>query len=370
MQLKRYEASTVNEAFQRIKAELGSDAVIFSTRTIGSRTGQRTAARRVEVIAAVERSGANSLHSPSKECMIKQSTADAADATTADTSFSYPAANSGERPEQNAADIKGAGQSRSEFEPYFHEMVRAGFEDKTAWYLIGEACSDYKRSHKSTSLQTVLLRKIAEYLPASAPLRVSAGSCKAVALIGPTGVGKTTTLAKLAAQFSLVQKARVKIVTFDTYRIAAVEQLKVYGRIMSIPVEVATSTEELSAQLNAGGTDLVLIDTAGINYKSKDSIHDLLHIFSTFPQIESHLVLSATSSDTVLRGAFRHFAEARADRLILSKVDECFLFGSMYDFIISANLPVSYITTGQRVPEDLEQASAYTLARMFLKGYN
>ena len=188
-----------------------------------------------------------------------------------------------------------------------------------------------------------------------------------MALVGPTGVGKTTTVAKLAANFKLNQGLRAGLVTVDTYRIAAVEQLRTYAEIIDLPLAVANTPGEMRRAIDQlGDVDLVLIDTAGRSPRDEVKIRELADFLHAAQPDEIHLVLSAVAGERSLRSAVERFAVARADRLILTKLDEADALGVILGVLGQANRPVSYITTGQGVPDDIEPAERGRLARLIL----
>jgi flagellar biosynthesis protein FlhF len=188
-----------------------------------------------------------------------------------------------------------------------------------------------------------------------------------LALIGPTGVGKTTTLAKLAAHYLSSYSNSVALITIDTYRIAAVEQLKVYGEIMYLPVEVVISPEQLQASLDRhSDKSLILIDTAGRSPRDTMSIQELIPFLRPDLNIEKHLVLSATTRENELLDAIKRFEKVGIDRTIFTKVDECNKNGVILNVQIHNSAPLSYITNGQRVPEDLLQINRRSVAELIL----
>lgn len=188
-----------------------------------------------------------------------------------------------------------------------------------------------------------------------------------IALVGPTGVGKTTTLAKIAANFLSNHSAKIGFITIDTYRIAAVEQLKVYGDIMNIPVEVVLSPEQLEhALLKMRDKDLVLIDTAGRSPQDKLCIEELVSFLRPDLSIEKHLVLSATTRENELFDAIQRFSVLGLDNTIITKIDECTSLGLLLDIQIREKIPFSYVTNGQRVPEDLIEADKETLTQLIM----
>ncbi|MBW6521362.1 MAG: flagellar biosynthesis protein FlhF [Desulfoarculaceae bacterium] len=178
-----------------------------------------------------------------------------------------------------------------------------------------------------------------------------------IALVGPTGVGKTTTLAKIAAFYLTNFSSSIALITIDTYRIAAVEQLKVYGTIMNLPVEVVISPEQLEqALLRHGDKELILIDTAGRSPRDTLCIEELAGFLRADLAIDKHLVLSATTRRSELFEAIQRFGLLGIDSTIITKTDECATLGVMLDIQMAdrdQTIPFSYITNGQRVPEDL-----------------
>ncbi|EGM78192.1 flagellar biosynthetic protein FlhF [Rheinheimera sp. A13L] len=185
-----------------------------------------------------------------------------------------------------------------------------------------------------------------------------------VALVGPTGVGKTTTVAKLAAQFAKRHGAdQVALITTDSFRIGAYEQLATFGRIIGCPVKQVKDSEELAMLLNQLQTrKLILIDTAGMSQRDvrlAEKLASLVH--NSRVKIKSYLVLSATSQARVMQETVEHFKRIPLAGCIFTKLDECLSLGEIINVAIQNALPVSYLTHGQRVPEDIEMADAKTM---------
>jgi flagellar biosynthesis protein FlhF len=199
------------------------------------------------------------------------------------------------------------------------------------------------------------------------PITPEAGRRRLVALVGPTGVGKTTTIAKLAANFRLRERRNVGLITVDTYRIAAVEQLRTYADIMDLPMEVVSTPREMRhAVERMADLELVLLDTAGRSPTDDLKIQELRALLAEAAPDEVHLVLSSVASPGALEKTARRFAEVGATALVLTKLDEAAGLGNLLPLLRASRLPLSYLTNGQKVPDDIEPASADRLAGLIL----
>ncbi len=184
-----------------------------------------------------------------------------------------------------------------------------------------------------------------------------------IALVGPTGVGKTTTVAKLAARFVLRHGYQeVALITTDSYRIAAYEQLRTYGRILGVPVRVVKNSDELSAALEMfQHKRLVLIDTAGMGQRDVRLTGQFKTILAGAPQIKNYILLAANVQGSGLNEVVNTFKHLKPDGCILTKLDECVSLGGVLSVVVKQQLPVAYLSDGQRVPEDIQPARAERL---------
>ena len=184
-----------------------------------------------------------------------------------------------------------------------------------------------------------------------------------IALVGPTGVGKTTTIAKMAARFALRHGHRqVALITTDTFRIGARDQLQTYARILNVPVRTATSRDEMDDALNVlGDRRLILIDTAGMAAEHERVADQLDTLAAVGPSLRTLLTLSATTEPAAVQRAMRLFADFRPDASVLTKLDEAASLGALLSALIQAGLATAFVTDGQRVPEDLQTARAHPL---------
>jgi len=196
-------------------------------------------------------------------------------------------------------------------------------------------------------------------------LKLKRNSPRIIALVGPTGVGKTTTTAKLAAMYALNRGNKVALITMDIFRVGAVEQLKTYSRIMGIPLEVASTPKELEKAVEKhSDCDLIFIDTAGRSHKDKEKLDEMKNFLDHKIPMEVYLCLSATTKDRELEEILNRFRIFQVSKVVFTKIDECESFGNMVNLLIKDNLQIAYFTTGQRVPEDIEIATPAKLADM------
>ncbi|MDO9067790.1 MAG: flagellar biosynthesis protein FlhF [Deltaproteobacteria bacterium] len=196
-------------------------------------------------------------------------------------------------------------------------------------------------------------------------LKLKKNSPRIIALVGPTGVGKTTTTAKLAAMYALNRGNKVALITMDIFRVGAVEQLKTYSRIMGIPLEVASTPKELEKAVEKhSACDLIFIDTAGRSHKDKEKLDEMKNFLDHKIPMEVYLCLSATTKDRELEEILNRFRIFQISKVVFTKIDECESFGNMVNLLMKDNLQIAYFTTGQRVPEDIEIATPAKLADM------
>jgi len=218
----------------------------------------------------------------------------------------------------------------------------------------------------------VLLRKL---LPIRHEIKANSASKRIIMLVGPTGVGKTTTLAKLAARYAFKQdvKYKVGIITLDTYRIGAVEQLMQYAKMMKLSIEAVVDPAEFKTALSTlRGCDYILIDTVGSSHYDKKKINKLSNFIKAESSlsIDISLVLSANTKYEDLKEIYNNFSsELDIDTLIVTKIDETKCFGNMFSLLYDIKKPVSYFSTGQEVPEDLIVASSEFFVDCLLDGY-
>ncbi len=223
-----------------------------------------------------------------------------------------------------------------------------------------------ERIPEPLTLRELVTRRLAQLMTVSGPVNVlPTGGPRVIALVGPTGVGKTTTVAKLAGDFGICKGKKVGLVTIDTYRIAAVQQLQTIADIVRVPLKTVLTIGELRAALSAfHDRDVVIIDTAGRTQRDELKMNELASFMQAVGPDEIHLVLAATARQRNLQEVLDRFKQVGVNRLVLSKLDEAEGIGSAFGVAAESGLPVSYVTNGQDIPDDIAPADSDGLARM------
>jgi flagellar biosynthesis protein FlhF len=246
------------------------------------------------------------------------------------------------------------------------ELVAAGIERKYARQLARNAAFELDPSqiHDEGAIQEKVAEQMIEEIQvadALAGIGAAAGrsTCSVLTLVGPTGVGKTTTIAKIASLAILEKKFRVGLINLDSYKVAAADQLATYAKIMNVPFRSVNSKEELNQAIyDFASLDLVLIDTTGRSQKDQESLLQLRHMLAGIENSRSVLMISATTKDSDIHEVVARFKIFNPAGLVFSKLDETSVYGCIYNVQRRCGLPMLYFTVGQRVPEDIEKASA------------
>lgn len=251
----------------------------------------------------------------------------------------------------------------------YKSLLTNQVEDKLALKIVRsvEQQMEAEGSKDLMMAKELGMQAIVDLIKKPKPIEVKGKKVRVVALIGPTGVGKTTTIAKLAANFSLMERKRVAMVTVDTYRIAAVEQLKTYAEIIGVPLEVVFNPDDLQGAIRKfANKDVIFVDTAGRSPHNETQLAELKRFLDSAEPDEIILVLSATTRMEDLMEAYRKFNVTRIDKVIFTKLDETSRYGPILSVMHKTRSPISYITNGQNVPDDIEIPDEFRLARMVL----
>ncbi len=375
MSTRTYRAGTMTEALAQVRRDLGGGAVILGTREVRRRRLFGLGARELVEVTASD--------GPAGPVAVAMPRAGAAGTTPqAPRPQARPSALHAQFGEQlSRLHTMVEGLSRSgrldhllpdlpgELVPTYATLLEAEVPEVLARRLVRHVAERLEPGelHRPDLVREALRDAVESCVPVAPPIAAVPGTRRVVALVGPTGVGKTTTVAKLAANFKLAHGFRPGLVTVDTYRIAAVEQLRTYAEIIDLPLAVANSPGEMTRAIDElGDVDIVLIDTAGRSPRDEVKIRELADFLAEARPDEVHLVLSAVAGERSLRAAVERFAVVHADRLILTKLDEADGLGGVLAVLGQADRPVSYLTTGQAVPDDIEPADRARLARLIL----
>jgi len=343
MIVKKVTADSVSEAMERIKRELGNDAIILNTRHIkvGGFFGL-FAKKKVEVVASVDE------HVSNEPIVSKQATSRKDIVETIQPIPVRPTiVTVGERP---------LPKELRHYAPLLAEPALQQVSERLHERLL----TAYYQTQQ-TELTDLLTEEV------KSALRVTTSTARYVMLTGPTGVGKTTTIAKLAAHHTLIKNQRVGLITTDTYRISAIEQLKTYADILGIPIHVAYDLEDFERAKQAlASCDIVLVDTAGRNFLDEAYVEQLRSRHD-FEDTDVFLVLSLTSKYRDLLQIHDRFSKIPLSGIVFSKADETSELWSMFGLMTETELPIYCVTTGQEVPEDITFATADELSRMIVE---
>ena len=397
MRIKNYRAKSIQEAIRRVRTDLGPDAAILQTREVRGNLLQRLIGyNEVEVTAALQvnvpsRFAAESHSSPDAHAQESHrgvgSQRDENSFARAVPRNPIPPAHEQDFRRKFRDEIKDqladlqsmvgelcrqrAGES--ELPPalfdLFAELIDAEIDEDAARKLIDQVRerAEPEVLQDRQELKRRILQVVQTQISVSGPIELVPGQRRLVALIGPTGVGKTTTIAKLAANFHLRDKQRVGLITVDTYRIAAVEQLRTYADIIDLPMRVVSTPREMrEAVANFHDLDLILMDTAGRSPRDEVKIQELKSMLGEANADEVHLVLSGVAGASSLRKTAEHFRQAGATSLLITKLDEATGLGNLWPLLRESSLPLSYVTNGQNVPDDIQAAKADRLAQLIL----
>jgi flagellar biosynthesis protein FlhF len=376
MQIQTFRAKTMQQALDMVRRELGPEAAVLHTRELNSGLlGRIFRGREYEIAAACDAQIPTRFapHEPAFE--------------TPELSVDYRQKYRDDFRAQYGSDLdelnfmsteltQRPGDSAIQHLPaalfeLYTDLIEAELEERIAQEFI-----EHLRSETTVDLTDIfamrgeLTRLVESELHVSGPLRTSAAEGRVVALVGPTGVGKTTTIAKLAANYRLRENKTVGLITVDTYRIAAVEQLRTYAEIIDLPMEVVSTPREMrEAIARMKSLDLVLMDTAGRSPRDEVRIQELRTILAEANPAEVHLVLSATTGAKSLITTAERFATVGTTALVVTKLDEATGLGNLLSVSRSCGLPISYVTDGQNVPDDIRIAQQRALAQQIL-GFN
>lgn len=372
MLIKKYVVDSMNEALTKIRNDLGKDAVIISQRKI-KKPGFKGlfSSKQIEVTAACENSQADVVKKSNRNSNLQYKQDNNMQESIrnikqmlmqkellenkSDTTFKVqPKAVT----EENPSKVNKLENEIESMKGLLNEVVKntAKEEDKLLSVLKDldidlEFYDEIKDSISEDNLELSLRDIVKDSIEISKDdLRGN------VVLVGPTGVGKTTTIAKLAGRLSLIEKKKVGLITIDTYRIGAVEQLKTYAEIMNIPFKVVITTKEMKEAVESmKDCDVVLIDTTGRSSKNTMQLSELRAFIEKADPDCVCAVISATTKNKDIKTILEGYGNLNYDKVIITKLDETTTYGSLYNIEKRAGKPLKFITIGQNVPDDIKE---------------
>lgn len=374
MKVKKYTAINMTEAMKQIRQELGDEAVILNSKVTqhGGWFGLFKK-KKLEVIAALD------TESKKNKPVIKDKTHD---------SLNIPLQNQSKRVQssdlhEELSELKRMVQGIT----YHHSLQLQNLPEPIQFLceqlhnqeinstIISSLCNEllqqWRNSHSQPSMQQVIdwgKKYITDQLSEFQYGGISFQK-KYINLVGPTGVGKTTTLAKIAADEILEKRKKIAFITTDTYRIAAIEQLKTYANLLNVPVEVVYKLEDFQKAIKKfNDFDHVFIDTAGRNYREMKYISELQNLIDFKQNIETFLTISMTMKERDIQEIINNFDSIEINKFIFTKLDETSTYGPIINLIVKNKKGVAYVTNGQDVPDDLEDGNVQNLVNHLFEG--
>lgn len=406
MRIKKYTASSMKEALLQIRQDLGEDAMILKTRKLPRKIFSLGDKATIEVTAAIDENAskqqtpfpplklsdtgiytrpkpqkkpspdrpAPEMPPPAVPDREIKKTAPATHVSTMTDRFQFLELR------EDIHDMKAllasilatgetaaAGGFAGPWAVLYKRLIDSEIRQETAEDLIRRLKSTTDAPDKNINKKFISV--LSESFPVAGPLPQKENGPLIVAFVGPTGAGKTTTIAKLAAYYSLNKNSIVSIITADTYRIAAIEQIRAFTEIIDIGLQVIFSPKEAYNAIESCGNDnIVFIDTAGRSQRNAEHMRELEEFLDALKPDEIHLVLSATTKDSDLKDTIKRYRDLRTNRLLFTKLDETARLGNVFNIVSKGGIPVSYLTSGQSVPDDIELAQPGRFVQRLLEG--
>lgn len=395
MIVKKYTAATETDAVLKAKEELGLGAVVLNVKTVKQRGIARIFKKNyVEITAALDEKEGQSHASENHPAVSNMSDMTVVNALTEtsiekklDTLHNLLAdqikKNEDDKlrndtvihnaKEQDSDESKENGNIKY-LRMVYNKLIESEVDEEVANIIIEDIDASMKKEANIDNIISAIYQKI--ILKLGEPEVVNTENGKTVVFfLGPTGVGKTTTIAKLASEFKLNRGIQVAMITADTYRIAAVEQLNTYAGILDVPVSVIFSPDELIDAINKYSEyDLILVDTAGRSHRNTEQLSEVKQLITATQEaglgvnIEKYLVLSATTKYKDLLNITEAYKDIDNFRLLFTKLDETNAYGNILNIRVHTGAPLSYVTSGQAVPEDISVVNVQEMAKCLISG--
>lgn len=401
MIIKKFQANTETEAIILAKEELGKDAIVMNIKTVAPKGIYKLFRKPVvEITAAVDENQTYSKFEKAKtgaqppiqkkfpdviydDEPINRLLDNSDDINSAPSAIEVKLNNLQSLLEKQMVEKESQTSAKPEVKPaqtsknlaciqlIYNQLVSNDVDEKFANLIISEIDANLKKEASMDNILASIYQKIILKLGQPKMIEIGQKTPKFIFFIGPTGVGKTTTIAKIASKFKMNEKAKVAFITADTYRIAAVEQLRTYANILGIPLKVIYSAEEMKLSVDEFSEyDLVFIDTAGRSHRNKEQRDDIEGLINSIPEEdrEVYLVLSAITKYKDMVKITETYSEIMNYNLIFTKLDETTSIGNIFNIRMLTQAPLSYATFGQNVPDDISRVDAQSIAKQLLRG--
>lgn len=383
MIIKKFQAATEQEAIMMAKEEMGSNAVVLNIKTTKHRGLKKFFKKDVvEVTAALEEKHTTTsvpvkeINAAVSEFMSEEEKTPNPIEERLDT-LQFMLENKiqeMQNSEKEQENIKEKNSNFSFLTLVYDQMLKNEVDEKYANQIIGEIEASLKKESNIDNILSCIYQKIILKLGTPKAIEVNEGEPQIVFFVGPTGVGKTTTIAKVASDFKLEKKKKIAMITSDTYRIAAVEQLRTYASILDIPLQVVYTIEELNNAIQLfKDYDLILVDSAGRSHKNKEQCREMMHMLNdcTLPdnmEKSIYLVLSAATKYVDMQNIVDVYSDLGDYNLLFTKIDETTALGNILNMRLKTSANLSYVTSGQTVPDDISLIDPQKMAKHILGG--
>ncbi len=384
MQIKKFKASDTAEALRMIRKEFGSRAVILSTKDVEVGSGVFGFRKKygVEVTAATDADTPKDQLEPGTGF---ESKAFGGRGARNSISTISPKGIKNSKPTGGGMSVSRVGRirpaklrggfsrkadPRMQFFSLYKELQDQGVQEHIAMDLVKELgrLPSLKGSFRSEDLKQGVSETFRKMGAMVKPIRVARGEQKIAAMVGPTGVGKTTTIAKLAAMGGLKHGRKLGMITLDDKKIGAIAELGVYSKILDVPMEVASTRGQLERAIHhLRKKDIILIDTPGISRNENALFRRVQDLLQSVKPLETHLLLSATTREKDFAPLFDRFKSMDIQSFIFTRLDDSTEYGHLMNQLILTGIPVSYFANGPQVPENIEVATLDRLVKLMLK---
>ena len=378
MIIKKYTVNNMNEALTRIRYELGKDAIIVSQRKIkkGGFLGLFSK-KMIEVTAAIDNNKSNSKESMEEgieavKRLMKNKVSEHKNSYNEETAASKLIKAQDSPSKDNEELVKEVQEMRNMLKDMMNSSSVVNTPKSKLHMKLESSDVDSKIISEIVKIVNEINddRTEEEKLKEIVNNMVKVSQSKeenVIVLVGPTGVGKTTTIAKLAGRLSLIENKKVGLITIDTYRIGAVEQLKTYADIMNIPFNVVFTIKDMQSALESmSNCDVILVDTTGRSSKNTMQISELRAFIDKVKTENIHLVISCTTKNKDIDIIINGYKPLNYNNIIITKLDETSTYGSILNIVESAKKPISFITTGQNVPDDVKVLTSEEITKLIL----